>query len=385
MEDFLLIDELLTDEEKLVRDTVRRFVDDEVSPVIMDAYEEAYFPQQFIQRTAELGLLGMTLPEQYGGANANYVSYGLACQELERGDSGLRSFVSVQSSLCTYPIFAYGTEEQKKRWLPDMCTGKVIGCFGLTEPDAGSDPGSMRTTAKKVKGGWQLNGSKIWITNAPIADIAIVWARTEHGVRGFIVEKEFSGFIRNEIKHKMSLRASATGELVFENCFVPDANYLPGSEKGLAAPLGCLTQARYGIGWGAMGAAMACYEIALNYTKERKQFKKPIAAFQLVQKDLVEMFTEIVKAQILNLRIGRLKEEGKATFNMVSLSKMNGCREALKIARMARNLLGGNGISLEYNVIRHMTNLESVFTYEGTDNVHHLILGKHITGISAFE
>lgn len=385
MEDFLLLDELLTDDEKLVRDTVRRFVDEEVTPVMMDAYEKAYFPQEFIARSAELGLLGITLPEQYGGANANYVTYGLACQELERGDSGLRSFVSVQSSLCMYPIFAYGTEAQKQRWLPDMCAGKKIGCFGLTEPDAGSDPGSMRTTAKKVPGGWRLTGSKMWITNAPVADLAIVWAKTEEGIRGFIVEKEFSGFTRNEIKHKMSLRASVTGELVLENCFVPDENYLPGSEKGLAAPLGCLTQARYGIGWGAMGAAMACYEIAVDYTKERKQFNKPIASFQLIQKDLVEMFTEIVKAQTLNLRIGRLKESGKSTFNMVSLAKMNGCREALKIARMARNILGGNGISLEYQVIRHMNNLESVFTYEGTDNIHHLILGKHITGISSFE
>lgn len=385
MEDFLLLDELLTDDEKLVRETVRRFVDEEVTPVMLEAYEKAYFPQEFITRSAELGLLGITLPEEYGGAGANYVTYGLVCQELERGDSGLRSFVSVQSSLCMYPIFAYGTEAQKQRWLPQMCAGKSIGCFGLTEPDAGSDPSSMRTVAKKVSGGWRLSGSKMWITNAPVADLAIVWAKTDHGVRGFIVEKEFAGFTRNEIKHKMSLRASVTGELVMENCFVPDENYLPGSEKGLPAALGCLTQARYGIGWGAIGAAMACYEIALNYTKERQQFKKPLAAFQLIQKDLVEMFAEIVKAQTLNLRIGRLKEAGKATFNMVSLAKMNGCREALKIARMARNMLGGNGISLEYQVIRHMNNLESVFTYEGTDNVHHLILGKHITGISAFE
>lgn len=384
MEDFLLIDDLLSDEEKMVRETVRRFVDEDVTPKMVDAYEKGYFPQEFIERSAELGLLGITLPEQYGGSAANYVTYGLVCQELERGDSGLRSFVSVQSSLCMYPIFAYGTEQQKQKFLPKMCQGKLIGCFGLTEPDAGSDPSSMRTFAKKVDGGWQLNGSKMWITNAPVADLAIVWAKTDEGVRGFIVEKEFKGFSRNEIKHKMSLRASVTGELVFENCFVPDENFLPGSTKGLAAPLGCLTQARYGIGWGAMGAAMACYEIALAYSKERKQFDKPIASFQLIQKDLVSMFAEIVKSQVLNLRIGRLKDEGKATFNMVSLAKMNGCREALKISRMARNILGGNGISLEYQVIRHMTNLESVFTYEGTDNVHHLILGKHITGLNAF-
>lgn len=384
MEDFLLIDELLTDEEKMVRDTVRRFVDEDVTPKMVDAYEKGYFPREFIDRSAELGLLGITLPEQYGGSAANYVTYGLVCQELERGDSGLRSFVSVQSSLCMYPIFAYGSEQQKQKFLQKMCKGELIGCFGLTEPDAGSDPSSMRTVAKKVAGGWQLNGSKMWITNAPVADLAIVWAKTDEGIRGFIVEKEFKGFIRNEIKHKMSLRASVTGELVFENCFVPDENFLPGSTKGLAAPLGCLTQARYGIGWGAMGAAMACYEIALAYSKERKQFDKPIGSFQLIQKDLVDMFAEIVKSQTLNLRVGRLKDEGKATFNMVSLIKMNGCSEALKIARMARNILGGNGISLEYDVIRHMTNLESVFTYEGTDNVHHLILGKHITGLNAF-
>lgn len=384
MEDFLLLDELLSNEEKMIRDMTRQFVDAEVIPLMEDAYEKAYFPKELIQRCAELGLLGITLPENYGGSGANYVSYGLICQELERGDSGLRSFASVQSSLCMYPIFAYGSEEQKKNFLPDMCAGKVIGCFGLTEPDSGSDPGSMRTYAKKVSGGWKLNGAKMWITNAPFADIAIVWAKTDDGIRGFIVEKEFKGFIRNEIKHKMSLRASSTGELVFEECFVPDENLLPGSEKGLAAPLGCLTQARYGIAWGAMGAAQMCYEIALNYSKERKQFDKPIGAFQLVQKDLVDMFNEIVKAQFLNLRLGRLKDEGKATFAMVSLAKMNGCREALKIARMARNLLGGNGISLEYHVIRHMTNLESVFTYEGTDNIHHLILGRHITGLNAF-
>lgn len=385
MDDLLLIDDLLTSEEKLIRDTVRRFVDEEVTPIMADAYEKGHFPRELVTRLAELGLLGMTLPAEYGGSEANYVAYGLVCQELERGDSGLRSFASVQSSLCIYPIYAYGSEQQKKRFLADMAAGKVIGCFGLTEPDAGSDPASMRTVAKKVAGGWSLTGSKMWITNAPFADIAIVWAQTDQGIRGFIVEKEFKGFTRNEIKHKMSLRASSTGELVMEDCFVPDANLLPGSEKGLAAPLGCLSQARYGIGWGAMGAAMACYEIALAYSKERKQFSKPIASFQLIQKDLVTIFTEIVKAQLLNLRVGRLKDENKSDFNMISLIKMNGCREALKIARMARNILGGNGISLEYHVIRHMTNLESVFTYEGTDNIHHLILGKYLTGIAAFE
>jgi len=384
MEDFLLIDELLTEDEKLLRDNVRRFVESEITPEIEEAYEKAYFPKEIIPKIAQLGLLGMTLPENYGGAGANYVAYGLVCQELEKGDSGIRSFTSVQSSLCMYPLFAFGSEQQKKRFLPAMAAGKIIGCFGLTEPDSGSDPASMRTTAKKIAGGWQLNGTKMWITNAPFADIAIVWARTEQGIRGFIVEKQFKGFSCNEIKHKMSLRASATGELVLENCFVPDENYLPGSEKGLVAALACLTQARYGIAWGAMGAAIACYDIALNYAKTRQQFNKPIASFQLIQKELVEMFNEIIKAQLLNLRVGRLKEAGKSDYNMISLIKMNACREALTIARTARNILGGNGISLEYHVIRHMANLETVFTYEGTDNIHHLILGKHITDISAF-
>lgn len=384
MEDFLLLDELFKDEEKFIRDNVRRFVDTEVIPLMEEAYEKAYFPRELIAKMAQLGLFGMTLPETYGGAATSYVAYGLACQELERGDSGVRSFASVQSSLCMFPIFQYGSEEQKRLYLPEMAKGKIIGCFGLTEPDAGSDPAGMRTFAKKVSGGWRLNGSKMWITNAPIADIAIVWAKTDEGVRGFILNKELKGFQRREIKHKLSLRASATGELVMEDCFVPDENYLPGSTKGLACPLSCLTQARYGIAWGAIGAAQACYEIAVNYAKERKQFEKPIASFQLVQKDLTMMFNEINKAQLLNLHVGRLKDEGKATFNHVSLAKMNACREALKIARSARNILGANGISLEYHVIRHMTNLESVFTYEGTDNIHTLIIGKHITGISAF-
>lgn len=384
MEDFVLIDESYSDEEKLVRDNVRQFAEQEVIPLMPHAFECGEFPHELIQRCAELGLLGITLPENYGGADANYVTYGLVCQELERADSGLRSFVSVQSSLCIYPIFTYGTEEQKQRFLPKMCAGQIIGCFGLTEADSGSDPASMHTHAEKVDGGWKLNGSKMWITNGPFADIAVVWAKTNQGIRGFIVEKEFAGFTRNEIKHKMSLRASSTGELVFKDVFVPDANYLPGTEKGLVAALGCLTQARYGIAWGAMGAAQACFEAALSYTKERKQFAKPLAGFQLVQKDLVNMFTELTKTHCFNLQLGRLKDQNKATFAMVSMAKMNACREALKIARMARNLLGANGISLEYPVIRHLLNLESVFTYEGTDNVHHLILGKHITGFDAF-
>lgn len=283
-----------------------------------------------------------------------------------------------------YPIFKYGSEEQKKRFLPAMAAGDIIGCFGLTEPDSGSDPASMRTYAKKVEGGWRLNGAKLWITNAPIADIAIVWAKTDEGIRGFIVEKEFTGFQRNEIKLKMSLRASITGELIFDNVFVPEENLLPETHRGLGAALSCLSQARFGIAWGAMGAAQACFDITRDYLLERQQFEKPLASFQLIQKDLAKMYTEIIKAQCLNLQIGRLKEQGRETPAMISLIKGNACREALKIARDCRNLLGGNGISLEYHIIRHMLNLESVFTYEGTDNVHTLILGRHITGINAF-
>nr|HAT8714617.1 acyl-CoA dehydrogenase [Legionella jordanis] len=384
MDDLLFLDEQLHDDERMIRDSVARFVSQDVIPIMGDAFEQAEFPKELIRKSADLGLLGLTLPAEYGGAEASYVAYGLVCQELERGDSGLRSFVSVQSSLCMYPIFRYGTEEQKKRWLPAMAAGEVIGCFGLTEPDSGSDPASMRTHAKKVNGGWRLNGSKMWITNAPIADIAIVWAKTEEGVRGFIVEREAEGFLTPEIKQKMSLRASLTGELVFEDVFVPDENFLPGSERGLGAPLSCLSQARYGIAWGAMGVAMACFDITRNYLLERKQFHKPLASFQLIQKDLAQMYTEIIKAQCLNLQIGRLKDEQRETPVMISLAKGNACREALNIARSCRNLLGANGISLEYHVIRHMLNLESVFTYEGTDNVHTLVLGRHITGINAF-
>lgn len=385
MDDLLCLDEQLHDDERMIRDSVTRFVDNEVIPLMTESFEHAEFPRQLIKQSAELGLLGLTLPAEYGGAEASYVAYGLVCQELERGDSGLRSFVSVQSSLCMFPIFKYGDEAQRKRFLPGMAAGEIIGCFGLTEPDSGSDPGSMYTTAKKVAGGWCLNGSKMWITNAPIADIAIVWAKTEEGIRGFIVEKGFKGFSTAEIKLKMSLRASITGELIFDNVFVPDENYLPGSEKGLGAALGCLSQARYGIAWGAIGAAIACFDIARDYTMERKQFKKPLASFQLIQKELAGMYTEILKAQCLNLQVGRLKEQGRETPTMISLAKGNACRESLKIARSCRNLLGANGISLEYHVIRHMLNLESVFTYEGTDNVHTLVLGRHITGINAFD
>lgn len=384
MDDFLNIEEHFSSEELLVRDSVRRFVDQKAIQLMPEANDKAIFPKELIPELANLGLLGMSLPFEYGGSAASAVSYGLVCQELERGDSALRSFVSVQSSLCMYPIFAFGTDEQKKRFLPGMAKGEVIGCFGLTEPDSGSDPSSMKTTAKKSGDHWVLNGSKMWITNAPFANIAIIWAKTETGIQGFIVEKEFKGFEARETKLKFSLRASATGEIYLQDVIVPEKNRLPGTEKGLAAALSCLNQARYGICWGVIGAAMACYECALQYLTERKQFKNPLASYQLVQKDLVDMLNEIVKAQCLNLQLGRLKDENKITPEMISLGKMNNCREALNIARMARNLLGASGISLEYPVIRHMVNLESVFTYEGTDNIHHLIVGKAITGLSAF-
>lgn len=384
MDDLLCLDEQLKEEELLIRNNVASFVTQDVLPKITNLFEQGIFPREFIKKTAELGLLGLTLPEEYGGSNVSYVAYGLICQELERGDSGLRSFVSVQNSLCMFPIFQYGSPEQKKRFLRAMASGDIIGCFGLTEPNSGSDPASMRTYAKKVPGGYCLNGSKTWITNATIADIAIVWAKTDDGIRAFIVEKTFKGFSSQELRLKMSLRASITGELFFNDVFIPEANCLPGSAPGLSAALACLNQARYGIAWGAMGAAEACFDITRDYLLERKQFEKPLASFQLIQRDLAEIYTEIIKARCLNLQIGRLKERRAETPTMISLAKSNACRQALAIARMCRNLLGANGISLDYHVIRHMMNLESVFTYEGTDNVHTLIIGKHITGISAF-
>jgi glutaryl-CoA dehydrogenase len=384
MDDLLYLDEQLHDDERMIRDTVSRFVAQEVLPVMPQSFEQATFPQVFIKKTADLGLLGLTLPSEYGGSEASYVAYGLVCQELERGDSGLRSFVSVQSSLCMYPIFKFGSTAQKQRYLPRMATAELIGCFGLTEPDSGSDPSSMRTVAKKTAGGWILNGAKMWITNAPIAHLAIVWAKTDEGVRGFIVERDSQGLSTPEIHLKMSLRASITGELIFNNVFVPDANFLPGTTMGLSAALDCLNQARYGIAWGTIGAAMACFDVTKDYLLARQQFGKPLASFQLIQKDLAEIYTEIIKAQCINLQIGRLKDAGRETPTMISLVKRNAAREALHIARTCRNLLGANGISLEYHVIRHMLNLESVFTYEGTDNVHTLVLGRHITGLNAF-
>jgi glutaryl-CoA dehydrogenase len=386
MDDFIYLNDSLNSEEKLIQESVRSFVDETILENIAEAFEKGYFPKEWISALAKLGLFGMTLPSSAGeGSGINAVSYGLACQELERGDSALRSFVSVQNSLCMYPIFQYGTETQKQRFLPEMAKGTLIGCFGLTEANAGSDPSGLQTTAQKVPGGFRLNGSKLWITNATIADLAIVWAKTDDGIRAFIVEKTFPGFHSQPIPRKLSLRVSITGELTFQDCFVPDDHYLPGSENGLAAALSCLTQARYGIAWGAMGAAQACYEIALAYTRERKQFNRPLASFQLVQKELADMLTEICKAQVFNLHLGRLKEKGKLNFAQVSMAKMNACKQALNIARAARNLLGANGITLDYHVIRHMNNLEAVFTYEGTDNIHHLIIGKDITGFDGLE
>jgi len=385
MDDLLRLAEQLSAEEQLIRDNVRHMVEREVMPHIIDAYEGAYFPNDFIKHAANLGLLGITLPEQYGGAGANYVSYGLVCQELERGDSGLRSFVSVQNSLCMYPIFRFGTEEQKTTYLPQMAKAEIIACFGLSEPNAGSDPSSMSTVAKKVSGGWQLSGSKMWITNGPIADIAIIWAKADDTIKGFIVDCKAKGFSCQEITHKLSLRASTTGELAFDNVFIPDDHVLEGATRGLADALTCLTQARYGIAWGAMGAAEACFDIALDYCQERKQFDKPLAGFQLVQADLAQMYTELVKSRCMNLHIGRLRDKGDNNPIIVSLAKRNACREALKIARSARNLLGGNGITLDYHVMRHAANLETVFTYEGTDNIHTLVLGRHLTGINAFD
>ncbi|BBB33169.1 glutaryl-CoA dehydrogenase [Thermotomaculum hydrothermale] len=380
--DFLKIEDLLTEEERLVYDTVHDFVSNEVKPIIADYFERGEFPIHLVKQLGELGFLGSTLSE-YGGAGLSNVAYGLINQELERGDSGLRSFVSVQSSLVIYPIYEFGSEEQKKKYLPGLIDGNLIGCFGLTEPDFGSNPGGMKTYAVKKGDKWILNGTKMWITNASIADIAVVWAKTEEGIQGFIVEKDMPGFSAPEIKHKLSLRASVTGELIFEDVEVPEGNRLP-LAKGLKYPLMCLTQARYGIGWGALGAAIDCYLTAVDYAKTRIQFDVPIARFQLVQKKLADMLTEITKAQLLALQVGRLKDSGKYSHYMISMLKMNNVRMALDIARTARDILGANGISLEYPVIRHMVNLESVKTYEGTEDIHTLILGQYITGFQAF-
>lgn len=380
--DFLDVDSLLTDEEILIRDTVRQFVADRVLPDVADWFEAGTFPRDLAKEMGALGLLGMHL-DGYGCAGTNATSYGLACLELEAGDSGVRSFVSVQGSLAMFPIWKFGSEEQKQQWLPQMAAGEAIGCFGLTEPDAGSDPGSMRTRARRDGDDWVLNGSKMWITNGGIADVAVVWARTDEGVRGFIVPTDTPGFTANNIHHKLSLRASITSELILDDVRLPSDAVLP-EVVGLKGPLSCLTEARFGILFGAMGAARACYEAALDYAVERRQFDAPIASYQLVQQRLVDMLVSVNRGTLLALHLGRLKDEGKLTHQQVSFGKFDNVRNALEVARSARAVLGANGITLDYPVIRHMNNLESVYTYEGTNEVQTLILGHAITGIPAF-
>jgi len=372
----------LSEDEQMVKETVARFVDNKVLPVIGECFEEHRFPADLIPEIAELGLLGSSI-DGYDCAGMNSVSYGLICQELERGDSGLRSFVSVQSSLVMYPIHAFGSEEQKKRWLPAMARGEAIGCFGLTEPHGGSDPANMKTRARRDGDDWVLNGAKMWITNGNLADVAVVWADTDEGVRGFLVEKDMPGFVAQEIENKFSLRASVTSALFLDNVRVPAANMLPGV-KGLKGPLSCLTQARYGITWGVIGAAQACLEEVLNYTESRVLFGRPVNQTQTVQIRMADMARRITTAQLLSLRLGRMKDAGTYTPSQVSLAKWNNCRMALDIARDARDLLGGAGISAEYCPVRHMLNLESVITYEGTETVHELVIGKELTGVNAF-
>ncbi len=381
--DFYAFDELLDDEQRLIRDTVRDFVAAKCLPIVDRHQAEGTFPTELIGPLAELGVLGANLPEEYGCAGLSSSTYGLIMQELERGDSGLRSFVSVQGALCMYPIWEFGSEEQRRSWLPRMATGEVIGCFGLTEPDAGSDPGSMRTRAEPDGDGWVLNGVKMWITNGTLAQIAIVWAKTPDGIRGFIVPTDTPGFRANEVKGKYSLRASDTAELVLEDVRVPADALLPGS-GGLRSPLMCLNQARYGIAWGAIGAAQACFDEALRYAKARIAFERPIAATQLIQELLAEMATEITKAQALCWRLGQLKDAGRASPAQISMAKRNNVRMALETARRCREILGGNGILDEYQAFRHMVNLESVYTYEGTHQIHTLIVGQALTGIPAF-
>jgi len=372
----------LTEDEIIVKDTVGRFVDDRVIPLMREAFENHEFPRQLIKESAELGLLGSSI-DGYDCAGLNSVSYGLICQELERGDSGLRSFVSVQSSLVMFPIHAYGSEEQKLKWLPAMARGEAVGCFGLTEAHGGSDPGNMKTHAKRDGDDWILNGSKMWITNATIADAAIVWAKTDEGVKGFIVEKDMPGFDTHEIENKFSLRTSVTGALFFNDVRIPAANVLPGVSS-LKGPLSCLTQARFGISWGVIGAAQACLDEVLKYTKDRVLFGRPIAHTQSIQIRLAEMCRQITTAQLLSLRLGRIKDKGELSSTQVSLAKWNNCRAAIDIARDARDILGGAGVSAEYVPIRHMLNLESVITYEGTETIHQLVVGKELTGVNAF-
>ncbi|MDI9878838.1 acyl-CoA dehydrogenase family protein [Flectobacillus longus] len=383
--DFYQIDDLLTEEHLLIRQSVRDFIKKEVSPIIEDAAQKAAFPAYLVKKFGEMGLFGPTIPEKYGAGGLDYIAYGLMMQEVERGDSGLRSMASVQGSLVMYPIYEYGSEEQRLKYLPKLASGEYLGCFGLTEPDFGSNPAGMKTRIEDKGDYYLLNGSKMWISNAPMADIAVVWAKNEQGrIKGLIVERGMEGFSTPEIHQKWSLRASCTGELVFDNVKVPKENLLP-SADGLRGPLGCLDSARYGIAWGALGAAMDCYDSAKKYALERIQFDKPIASFQLVQKKLAEMLTEITKAQLICWRLGMLKNAGKATTAQISLAKRNNVDIALKIAREARQLHGGMGITGEYPIMRHLMNLESVVTYEGTHDIHLLILGAEITGISAFK
>ncbi len=381
--DYFNIEELLTEEQKLIRNTVRQFVDEEVLPIIKEAFEAGHFPTELIPKIASLGLLGATLKE-YGGAGIDSISYGLAMQELERGDTAIRSFCSVQNGLVIYPIYTFGSPEQKERWLPKLIQGQAVGCFGLTEPEHGSDPSAMDTVAERDGNYFVLNGTKAWITNATLADVALVWAKLDGVIRGFLVERGTEGFSTAKIEHKMSARASDTGELYLNNCRIPKENILPGVE-GLKGPLMCLNQGRYAIAWGAVGAAMACYDEVVEYAKQRVQFDRPIASFQLVQEKLAEMLTEITKAQLLCYRLGQLKESGKVKPAQISLAKRNNVAMALTIARMARDLLGANGITLDYQSIRHMLNLESVYTLEGTHHIQTLILGQEITGIGAFK
>jgi glutaryl-CoA dehydrogenase len=382
--DYFNIDSLLSEEEVMIRETVRDFVSDEIIPIIEEYNRNSKFPIQLVPKLAEMGLFGPSLPNRYGCAELNNVSYGLIMQELERGDSGIRSFASVQSSLVMYPIFTFGSEDQKDKWLPSLADGTKIGCFGLTEPDYGSNPGGMITKVEEVSDGYILNGAKMWITNGSIADIAVVWAKLNGTVRGFLVEKGMKGFSAPEMKGKLSLKASVTSELIFDNVFLPKECLLPKTE-GLKNALMCLNQARYSIAWGVVGSMMACYDSALEYSKSRIQFSKPIASFQMTQHKLVNMVTEITKSQLLNLQLGRLKDKGLLKFTQVSLAKRNNCATALEIARSARQILGANGILDEYPIMRHEANLESVITYEGTNEMHTLIVGEDITGISAFD
>ena len=381
--DYFATDSLFSDEEILVRQTVREFVDEKIIPIIEKHNRAGTFPMETVPAMAELGLFGATLPPRYGCAGMNNVAYGLVMQELERGDSGIRSFASVQSALVMYPIFAYGSDAQKEEWLPKLARGEKIGCFGLTEPDFGSNPAGMITRARETADGYILNGAKMWITNGSIADVAVVWAKLGNVVHVFLVEKGSKGFSAPEMKGKHSLRASVASELVFDNVMIPISNRLPGGD-GLRLPLSCLSQARYGIAWGAIGAAMACYDAALSYAKSRIQFDKPIAAFQITQEKLVHMVTEITKAQLLCVQLGRLKDAGKVRFQQISMAKRNNVFHALAIARESRSILGANGILDEYPVMRHAANLESVMTYEGTHEMHTLIVGEDITGIPAF-